>query len=403
VANFLRNATWPKSFLTFARMVPEGRFEMVAKTLAGFEDVLADEIWALGGSDIQVMRRAVSFRGDKELMYRANLWLRTALRILVPFHYATANNASDLYKRAYRVKWSDYMTVRDTFAIDCIASGELFQHSLFAAMKVKDAIADQFVDRQRERPSVDLENPTLRINLHIHDAEIIFALDSSGDSLHKRGYRLEKNEAPLNEITAAGMVLLTGWKGKSNFVDPMCGSGTLLIEAAGIAMDLAPGLCREGFGFQRWADYDESLWNSLLQEAKDRIHPPSGTISGSDVDAETVDIARRNIERAGLKGHVQVRCQDFTDARPPAGGGLLVTNPPYGERMEVEEIEDFYKSLGNVLKQHYKGFDAWVLSGNTAAIKRIGLRANKKIPLLNGGIECRFHKFELYDGTREKA
>jgi putative N6-adenine-specific DNA methylase len=383
-------------------MVPRGTFDMVAKTQAGFEEVLGDELWALGAEDIRVMRRAVAFRGDRALLYRANLWLRSALRVLIPIQTAIASNADSLYARALQIDWSAYLTPEETFAIDCTTSGDLHPHSLFAAMRVKDAIADQFMEKQGVRPSVDLAHPTLRINVHINDADVIFALDSSGESLHKRGYRLEKNDAPLNEVMAAGMLLLTQWDGKSNFGDLMCGSGTLLIEGAWIAKNIAPGLCREGFGFQQWRDFDAHLWELMVAEARAQVRHLTGQIFGSDISAETIELAQRNIQRAGLEGMITLTVQDFRDARPPGEGGLIVTNPPYGERLEVEEIDTFYAELGDVLKQHCKGYDAWILSGNIPALKRLGLRASKKIPLFNASIECRFHKFELYAGTRER-
>jgi putative N6-adenine-specific DNA methylase len=386
-------------------MVPSGIFDMVAKTQGGFEEILAAEITALGGQDVKVMRRAVFFRGDRETLYRANLGLRTALRILIPFKTAIASNADALYQRALEIDWSKFITPRDTFAIDCTTSGELHHHSLFAALRVKDAIADQFMKKQGVRPSVDLEHPTLRINLHINDADVIFALDSSGESLHRRGYRLESNEAPLNEVTAAGLILMTGWDGQSNFVDPMCGSGTLLIEGTMIAMNMAPGLNREGFGFQKWGDFDANLWKLIVKEAKAKIQQPKGTIVGSDIAQVTVELARRNIQRAGLDKVIQVQCLDFKDSRPPenGNGGLLVTNPPYGERMEIEVIEEFYKALGDTFKQHYKGYTAWVLTGSPEGLKRVGLRPSKKIPVFNAAIECRFAKFELFAGRKPSA
>lgn len=383
-------------------MVPTGIFDMVAKTQAGFEQVLADEITAIGGTNVVPMRRAVSFQGDRAVMYKANLWLRTALRVLIPFRTAVASNSDTLYQRALSIDWSAYLTPRDTFVIDCTTSGELHQHSLFASMRVKDAIADQFMASHGLRPSVDLHNPTLRINVHINEADVIFALDTSGDSLHKRGYRLEKNEAPLNEVLAAGLMKLTGWHGERNLTDIMCGSGTLLIEGAWIAMNYAPGLCRGTFGFQNWADFDADLWQSLLEDAKAKMHKPTCLIFGSDISQETVEVAHRNIQRAGLEGIVEVTCQDYHDTRPPAGGGVLVTNPPYGERLYIEEIEAFYAELGDVFKKYYQGFDAWVFSGNLDAIKRIGLRASRKYPLFNATIDCRFNKYELYAGTREQ-
>lgn len=374
---------------------------MVAKTQAGFEDVLAHEIKDLGGTEIQVMRRAVSFKGDETLLYMANLWLRTAVRILVPFHTASAYDANELYKAASQINWSRYLHTTDTFAIDCIANSEQHHNSLFAAMRVKDAIADQMKAKFGERPSVDLTNPTLRINLHIFGEDLIFSLDSSGEALQKRGYRLEKNEAPLNEVLAAGMVLLTGWDGNSNFVDLMCGSGTLLIEGASFASNTAPGLGRAHFGFQNWRDYDPYIWEGCVNEAKSMIRKPIGKFFGSDISAANIEIARRNIERAGFSEWIELAVQDIKNAGPVAGKGILVMNPPYGDRMQVDEISYFYAVLGNVLKQQFHGYDAWILSGNHEAIKRIGLRANKKFTLMNGSIECRFHKFELYRGKKE--
>jgi putative N6-adenine-specific DNA methylase len=376
---------------------------MVAKTQAGFEQVLAKEIKALGGTEILVMRRAVSFKGDETLMQAANLWLRSAVRILIPFHEATAYTSDELYKAAGQINWSRYLNTKDTFVIDCVSNSEYHHNSLFASLRVKDAIADQMMARFGERPSVDLENPTLRINLHIIDEELIFALDSSGDALQKRGYRLEKNEAPLNEVLAAGMILLTEWDGKSNLGDLMCGSGTLLIEGASFAMDMAPGLGRAHFGFQNWKEYDSYIWEGLIADAKSRIHPPKGIIFGSDVNAATVEIARRNIERAGMAGIIKLQCQDFLTAQSPEGVGILVMNPPYGDRLQVDEISTFYARLGNVLKQQFNGYDAWILSGNHEAIKRIGLRASKKFTLMNGSIECRFHRFDLYRGRKPEA
>lgn len=382
-------------------MVPDGIFEMVAKTQAGLEEVLAKEIAAIGGQDIVCMRRAVSFRGDRALMYKANLWLRTAVRVLIPFYHASAYNADELYHRASQINWSKYLRRNDTFAIDCIAHSEYHHHSLFAARRVKDAIADQFMQRYGERPSVDLQHPTLRINLHIFNEELTFALDTSGDALQRRGYRLEQNEAPLNEVLAAGMLLLAGYDGSTHFGDIMCGSGTLLIEAAGISMNIAPGLWREHFGFQGWRDFDPQLWQTVLDEANDATRMQEHEIWGSDISPNTIELARRNIDRAGLSGNITLTCQDFHDARPPEGGGMLMMNPPYGERLEVESINTFYSELGDTLKQHFKNHQAWIFSGNLEALKRIGLRASKKIPLMNGPIDCKLQCYDLYEGTRE--
>jgi putative N6-adenine-specific DNA methylase len=249
---------------------------------------------------------------------------------------------------------------------------------------------------------VDLKNPTLRINLHIMGNEVSIALDSSGDSLHKRGYRIEKSAAPLNEVLAAGMIMLTGWDRKSNFVDPMCGSGTLPIEAAWMAMNVAPGLRRDYAGFKNWKDFDDRLWRGLIEDAKSKIVEPEGVIFASEISQGAVDISRRNITRAGLLSKIELHCRDFRKIKAPEGSpGVLIANPPYGERIQVEDIEKFYEEFGDVLKKQFMGYDAWILTANQAALKRLGLKASKKIPLMNGPIECRFQKYEMYLGTRE--
>ncbi len=376
---------------------------MVAKTQAGFEQVLADEISAVHGTDIRMLRRAVAFRGNRELMYRANLWLRCALRVLVPIHTAVARDADELYRATYAFNWADFMAHTDTFAIDCKTNSEIHHHSLYAALRIKDAIADQFRDRKKSRPSVDLNFPTLRINVLINDTDVTFSIDSSGNSLHKRGYRLENNVAPLNEVTAAGLIALTGWNGESDFGDLLCGSGTFLVEGAMVSTRQAPGLKRsDGFGFQVWKDYDKVLWKSLLEEAKQQICKPRGVIFGSDISNETIDLARRNIYRAGLTPFIRIGVSDFRKAKPPGKGGLLIMNPPYGERMQTDALEELYHDLGDTMKQSFKGFEAWILSGSPAAMKKFGLKASLKIPILNGSIDCRFHKYELYEGSRQK-
>jgi putative N6-adenine-specific DNA methylase len=385
-------------------MVPAGNFQMIAKTLAGFEPVLANELRAMGATGVEQLHRAVSFYGDKMLLYRANLWLRTALRVLVPIKFFRAGDADELYEKARQIDWGQYMTVRDTFAIDAATSGDYHPHSQFAALRVKDAIADHFRDQLGFRPNVDLKHPTLRVNLFITGTEASLSLDASGESLHKRSYRIERTMAPLNEVLAAGMIMLTGWEGKSHFVDPMCGSGTLVIEAAWMAMNIAPGLRRDDFGFQRWRDFDERAWRGLIAEAKDKIVEPQCRIIGADVYREAIDIARRNITRAGLLSRTELYNRDFRKLTPPEEGtGIIITNPPYGERIEMKNLEQLYEDLGDTWKQKFQGWEAWIFTGNPFALKRLGLKAGRKYTLFNGPIECRFQQYELYAGSREKV
>lgn len=373
--------------------------QIVAKTLYGLEAVLADEITALGGQEISLQNRAVSFVGDRRLLYAANLKLRTALRVLRPILTFTATNDDQLYRKIQEVDWAAYLSPADTLAVDCFASSQHFQHSKFVALRIKDAIVDQFRERQGVRPSVDVVSPTLRLNAHVSHDQCTIALDSSGDSLHKRGYRLDKTQAPLNEVLAAGMVLLSGWDRKSPFVDPMCGSGTIAIEAAMLAQNRAPGLCRDNFGLMRWRDFDEVLWQAVKQSAQAQNQDTKGEIVASDRSEKAVRIARENAARAGVADAIHFSASPFDRLAVAAGNGTLITNPPYGERMQRSDLLALYKALGDHLKQSYTGFDAWILSGNKQALKHIGLRPSKKIKLYNGPIECSFQRYHLYEGS----
>lgn len=375
---------------------------MVAKTHFGLEEVLAEELRKLGAEEVEVLNRAVAFSGDKTLMYKANLCLRTALRILVPIHKFKAHNEETLYQGVQEVDWSNYLEVDDTLAIDTAVSSDFFNHSQYVALKAKDAIVDQFRERTGQRPSVDLNRPTVRLNLHVFKDECTLSLDSSGESLHKRGYRQDTNIAPLNEVLAAGLVLLSGWDGKSNFIDPMCGSGTILIEAAMYAINMPPGIHRISFGFMEWKDYDKALWEKIVEEAKGKIDQEYAyKIVGSDLSRKTADIAKANIEFAGLDEDIRISVAPFEEKEPPKGGGIMICNPPYGERLQKSDIDAFYKMIGDQLKKAYAGYDCWILSSNMGALKQVGLRPSRKITLYNGSLECRFLKYSMYEGSKK--
>lgn len=368
----------------------------VVKTLAGLEPALAAELTAMGATQVQILKRAVSFEGDKRMMYRANYELRTALRVLEPLHQFVAHGEQQLYDGVRQVDWSRFLGVNDTLAIDPLTQGEVFRHSQYASQLTKDAIVDQFRERTGRRPSVNVEAPTVRIHLRISGSNAELLLDASGDSLHKRGYRKDTVDAPLNEVLAAGMLLLAGWQGQSTFVDPMCGSGTLPIEAALIATARAPQYLRAGFGFQKWKDYDAALWQSVKKEADARVQKNAFPILASDKDPRARNATSLNLMAAGLEEVVSVQKMPFEKLEKPAPGGLLITNPPYDERLKVEDVAQFYESIGDRLKQHWTGWDAWLISSNREALKHVGLRPEKRITLFNGSLECSFQHFPMY-------
>jgi putative N6-adenine-specific DNA methylase len=382
---------------------PQYSFQMIAKTSFGLEDLLASELEAIGAKKVHPGNRSVSFSGDNSILYKANLRLRTALRILKPIRKFRADNENDLYDEVQRINWSRYMDINDTLAVDSTVHSSYFTHSHFVALKVKDAIVDQFRKKSGKRPSVNLDNPTLRVHLHMAEKSCSISLDSSGSSLHLRGYRKEANEAPLNEVLAAGMILLSGWDKSSQFLDPMCGSGTLPIEAALIAGNIAPGKFRKQFGFMNWRDFERDTWEMIRQEAESEEQPISCKITGSDISPEAIRISRQNLDRAALGGKIQLKEGDFFQLPPPEGSGLILMNPPYGERLQPEDddINGFYRQIGDQLKQAYQGWDAWILSANKEAFKYLGLQTSKKRTLFNGPLECKFHKYSLYAGSRK--
>jgi putative N6-adenine-specific DNA methylase len=379
-------------------------FKMIAKTIFGLEEILSTELQRLGAKDIEIHNRAVSFTGDIGFMYKANLCLRTALRILIPFKSFKIADEKSLYDSIQTINWENFIDVTDTIAIDTVLSSDLFTHSQYLSQKAKDAIADQFRAKCGERPSVDLENPTLRIHLHIHNDTCSVALDSSGESLHKRGYRDKTNLAPINEVLAAGLVLLSGWDKRTNFIDPMCGSGTILIEAALMANNIPPGYFREHYGFEGWKKFmpfDEELWNIIFDAAINKITDHKQQLIGGEISSNVAKKAKENVKHAKVEDIVSIKNCDMKDLEVPAGRGVVIINPPYGERMIKDNMEELYKMMGDTFKKNFSGYDCWILSSNLEAFKHVGLRPSRKITLFNGQLECRFMKFEMYQGTKK--
>ncbi len=385
-------------------MRPVESFPLLAKTFTGLESVLAAELSALGAREVTIGRRMVALAGDQELLYRANIWCRTAVRILKPIATFQIDPAADpaeaLRAGLDQIEWAAHLDVAGTLAIDPVVHNSAITNSLYAAQVTKDAIADWFRTRYDRRPSVDKHQPDLRINLHIDALRVTVYLDASGQSLHKRGYRRETGDAPLNEVLAAGILQLVGWQPDEPLVDFMCGSGTVPIEAALLAGNIAPGLIRQQFGYMRWPDYSASLHERLMNEARQarRVAWPV-RIYGSDLDERVLTAARENAARAGVADAIQFQMANFESAQPPAAAGTIVINPPYDERQKVERIAAFYRRLGDVLKRRWGGYTAWVFTGNLVAAKQIGLRTAARIPLFNGPIECRLLKFPLFSAS----
>lgn len=394
-------------------MKQQATFSMLAKTFKGLEEVLAQELIALGANEVQLERRAVSFRGDKALLYRANLCLRTALRILVPIASFKAKDTDALYNQLKKINWSAYMHSSTTFAIDATVYSETFRNSRFVTYRVKDAIADYWLEKENQRPSVSTREPDLLINIHIGNEQVTVSLDSSGESLHKRGYRVATTEAPISEVLAAGMLLMAGWNGQSDLYDPMCGSGTFLIEAALIARNIAPGVFRSAYAFEKWIDFDADLWSDIYNDdshERDFTHK----IYGSDASFYAIQQAAKNIKAAGVQKDIELKQIRIEEIKSPytlpmgegKGGAspLVMLNPPYGERLHSnKEMEDLYTAIGSTLKHQFAGATAWIISSNAAAMKCIGLKPSKKYHLLNGELDCQFNKYDLFAGKRNES
>jgi len=377
--------------------------KFTAKTLYGLENILAGELEGLGASDIQPANRAVLFSGDKELLYKVNYCSRSALSFLVPLSGFRIRSKEDLYKKASEVEWSEIMDHDSSFSVAPVVRSELFTHSGYPALIVKDAIADYFREKTGKRPSVNTTDPDVVINLHISNDHADISLDSSVIPLYKRGYRAEQGLAPLNEVLAAGMLMLAGWDGTVPLQDPMCGSGTLLIEAQLIANKIPPGKFRQFFGFTRWKDFDETLFNKVKKESEAQIIKSGTLVTGSDISEIAVRQAEANVRKAGLEGLVSIGLSDFRDVGRASDNGYLVINPPYGERLKPAEIENLYSMIGTTLKHHFAGNKAWIITSGKEYLNNIGLKPKKKYTLFNGALECVFAGYELYEGTKKQA
>jgi putative N6-adenine-specific DNA methylase len=372
---------------------------MLAKTMFGLENILAEELRQLGAQSIKIMNRAVSFKGDKGFMYKANLNLRTALRILKPIAHFQAHDEKELYKKLCEIDWVKIFDLDATFATHATTYSDIFTHSKYASLLMKDAIADTFRKKFDKRPNVDPEMPDVSINLHIAKHTCTVSLDSSGDSLHKRGYKSDAVTAPINEVLAAGLILLSDWNKNSDFHDPMCGSGTILIEAALIAYNIPVNIFRKRFSFEGWKDFDKKLWEIIKETSLDKEKNYLGKITGSDNFQKAVRITRKNIENALMHENIKVTNSNFFETEITSDT-FVIFNPPYGERIDLG-VNDFYEKVGSTLKHYYLGCTIWLISSDIENMKLIGLRPSRKIKVMNGDFECSFRKFEVYEGSKK--
>ena len=381
---------------------PKTPFRITIKTLQNLEEVLAAEMRELGAANIEIGKRVVHCTGDMALVYRCNLHLRTALRVLIPVVEFPIRQADDIHRQAMKFDWTTLLDLNQTFAIDPNVNSEFIKHSNYASVKLKDAIADTFNRKFGKRPSVHPDKPDVLFHLHVDNHRVTISLDSSGESLNRRGYRSRGARAPLNEVLAAGMIMLTGWRGESHFYDPMCGSGTLAIEANMIARRMPPQALRNEFGFMRWSTFDKGLWQQVKRDAMFHMVEPTHRIFASDADTFQMRTARENIENAGFEDDIELGQCDFMDLKPISKEGIIVMNPPYGERMDEENIIPMYKAIGDHLKHACAGHSAWIISSDEAALKRVGLKPSRKISLINGTLACKYYRFDLFEGKRNE-
>ena len=375
--------------------------KLVAKTLYGLEKVLAEEVISLGGAEVQAVNRAVTFNGDKELLYRVNYCARTALSILMPIDEFRIRSKDDLYKNGLKIEWDRIMDADDTFSIVPVINSPHFGHTGYAGLILKDSIADYFRNKSGRRPSVDTTDPRILINLHISNDLVTVSIDSSVIPLFKRGYRQEQAVAPLNEVLAAGILLLSGWKGSSTLTDPMCGSGTIPIEAGLMACKVPPGKFRTFFGFQRWKDFDEPLFEKIKLDCDSKIGSSPVKIFGSDISEQAVAQSRANVSRAGLSDVISIEVADFKDLKGVEDKGFVFLNPPYGQRLRPDELDGLYSMIGTTLKHNFPGTTAWLITSNKESLKNVGLKPKEKHTLFNGALECILLKYEMYQGTKK--
>ncbi len=375
-------------------------YRMIAKTFFGFEDILAKELQNMGAQEVETGVRMVSFKGDKGFMYKANVGLRTALKILKPIYSFKANTEQALYKGIAAINWGKYLNANQTFVIDATVHSTFFNHTEFVSQKCKDAIVDQFRERTGTRPSIEKRFPDLRINIHIDKDQVSVALDTSGNPLNQRGYRAATNIAPINEVLAAGMLLLSGWDGETDFLDPMCGSGTLLVEATMIACQIPANINRKEFAFEKWNDWDNELFDNIVNSLLKKVREYHHSIIGMDKAPSAVEKAKENIKNANLEAYIKVEEQNFFDTQKTTEGKLqMVFNPPYDERLSID-MENFYKNIGDTLKKNYPNTNAWFITANLEALKFVGLKPSRKIKLFNAGLEAKLVKFEMYEGSK---
>jgi putative N6-adenine-specific DNA methylase len=381
-------------------MVANTKFPLIAKTISGLEDVLAEELEGIGATDILKLNRAVSFMADTSLMYKVNYISRTALRILKPLFHFEISEQKDLYEQIYGFPWENYLDANQSMAIDAVISYTVFTNSQFVAQRSKDAVVDRIRDKSGKRPSVDLDNPDLKINVHLFKDSCTVAIDSSGQSLHRRNYRKSTGLAPINEVLAAGLIKLSGWDPNTPLFDPMCGSATILIEAAMLAKRIPAGYFRETWGFMKWQDFDQTIWNEVKEECDQMITSQKLSIHGSDRSSRAIESSRENVRFANLFDDISLEVTSFEESEPPFEKGFIISNPPYDERIQIEDSLAFYKMIGDTMKRKFAGYTAWLISSDLESVKFIGLRPSRKIPIFNGPLECRFLKFDLFAGKK---
>lgn len=390
-------STYPTTQKLSQTKLMEQEFELIAKTFQGLEEVLAGELTEIGANNIQIGRRMVSFTGTRETMYRANYALRTAIRILKPLKHFKATTADEVYDAVKNYDWASMLDLKTTFAVDSVVYSENFRYSKFVAYKVKDAIVDYFREKAGQRPNISVTNPGIRFHIHISDDDCTLSLDSSGESLHKRGWRTATVDAPMNEILAAGLVMLTGWKGDCDFIDPMCGSGTIAIEACMLARNIAPGRFRSEFAFEKWPDFNADMFDAVKKDC-DKERPFEHMVYAYDVDPKAVAATKANVEAAGLDKDFAIACADFRNFTQPAEKALMVINPPYGVRISPANLLGLYRMIGERLKHQFTGNEAWIISNHEECFDSIGLKPSIKIPLYNGSLDCQFQKYQIFDG-----